>query len=65
MVMFVFALSCMVFITTITWLSYQLADSKEMNPVTAGAIGFFLSLMPPIGLIYIAYLAFKKEPGTY
>lgn len=62
MVTFLFVLSCMVFITTITWLSYQLAEAKAMNPIGAGVIGFFLSLVPPIGLIFIAYLAFKKEP---
>ena len=65
MVMFVFVLSCLIFISTVTWLSYQLADAKEMNPISAGFIGFVLSLVPPVGLVYIAYLAFKKDPERY
>ncbi|MDT0594936.1 hypothetical protein [Glaciecola petra] len=65
MVMFLFVVSCFVFVTTITWMSYQLAEAKAMNPVSAGAIGFFLSLLPPIGLIFVAYLALKEEPRQY
>lgn len=58
---FLFAVSCLVFISTITWLSYKLSESKNLNPFLHGIIGFILAFIPPFALGFIAYLAFKDE----
>ncbi|WP_076537388.1 hypothetical protein [Shewanella sp. UCD-KL21] len=51
------------FIIFITWMSYKLGKSKTSNPKTISAIGFLLSFMPPLALIFIAVLALKSEPS--
>ncbi|MFT6267966.1 MAG: hypothetical protein ACJAVV_000771 [Alphaproteobacteria bacterium] len=60
MVEFIFIVSCLVFITTITWLSYKLGDTKAMNAKFSCVLGFFLSFLPPIALFYIGFLAFRE-----
>lgn len=61
MFVFLFVVSCLVFISTITWLSYQLSEAKNERPVTHASIGFVLSFCPPLALAFIAYLAFKED----
>jgi hypothetical protein len=52
------------FVSTVTWLSYYLGCTKTENPVISGVIGFFLSLVPPLGLIYLIILSLKEEVTT-
>lgn len=61
MVEFLFVFSCLVFISTITWLSYKLGETKSMNAKMSSALGFFLSFIPPLALFYIGFLAFKND----
>ncbi|MFT4654883.1 MAG: hypothetical protein ACI82S_002543 [Patiriisocius sp.] len=64
MVEFIFIVSCLVFISTITWLSYKLGETKSMNAKTSCILGFFLSFLPPIALLYIGFLAFREGAPT-
>lgn len=52
------------FVSTVTWLSYYLGKTKTENPVVSGVIGFFTSLVPPVGLIYLVILSLKQEVDT-
>lgn len=61
MFVFLFVVSCIVFISTISWLSYKLAETRSKNPSVYAVIGFLLSFLPPVALIFIAALAFKDE----
>lgn len=61
MVLFLFVFSCLVFISTITWLSYKLGESKRMSAKLSSIFGFFLSFIPPLALFYIGFLAFKND----
>lgn len=61
MVEFIFLLSCLIFIATVTWVSYELGDVKRLNPKLSGCIGFVLSFLPPVALIYIAFLALREN----
>jgi len=61
MFIFLFVVSCLVFISTITWLSYQLGKPTGHNEVICASIGFLLSFIPPFALGYIIYLAFIDE----
>lgn len=60
MVLFLFATSCIVFISTITWLSYKLSDTATLNAKYSCILGFFLSFLPPFALLYIGFLAFRE-----
>jgi len=60
----IIAIKCLLFISTVTWLSYHLGCTKTENPVASGAIGFLLSFIPPIGLIYLIILSLKDEVTT-
>lgn len=51
----------LLFVSTVTWLSYYIGCNKTENPVAAGAIGFLLSFIPPLGLIYLIILSLKDE----
>ncbi|KFZ32063.1 hypothetical protein IDSA_05160 [Pseudidiomarina salinarum] len=42
-------------------ISYYLGRRKTTNPVIAGFIGFVLSLVPLLGIIYLAILVLKKD----
>jgi len=44
-----------------TALIYHLAKRKTQTPVIATVIGFLLSLLPPIGLIYLVVLVLKND----
>ena len=61
MVVFIFVVSCLVFITTITWLSYKLGDTKTMNAKLSSFIGFLLAFIPPLAIFYIGFLAFRND----
>jgi hypothetical protein len=54
----------LLFVSTVTWLSYYLGRTKTENPVASGVIGFLLSFIPPIGLIYLIILSLKDEVTT-
>ena len=41
-----------VYIAVVTWGSYKLGVAKTDNPKRAAMIGFFLSFLPPLALIY-------------
>lgn len=52
------------FVAVVTWLSYFLGKTKADNAMTAGTIGFFLSFLPPLALIYLVILSLKEDTGT-
>ena len=52
------------FLSTVTWLSYYLGKSKTENPVVSGVIGFLLAFLPPLALIYLITLSLKEEVST-
>lgn len=54
----------LLFVSTVTWLSYYLGCSKTENPIASAVIGFLLSFIPPIGLIYLVILSIKDEVAT-
>lgn len=62
MFVFLFVVSCLVFISTITWLSYKLAETRTSRPKLYALVGLALSFVPPVALVFIAFLAFKEEP---
>lgn len=45
----------------ITGLSYYLGKRKTQNVKPTTFIGFLLSFMPPLGLIFVAVLALKND----
>lgn len=55
---------CLLFVLTVTWLSYSLGRRKTKNPLASGVVGFLLSLVPPLGLIYLMMLFLKDEVPT-
>ncbi len=42
-------------------LSYCLARRKTSTPLISTLIGFLLALIPPLGLIYLAFLTTKSD----
>lgn len=62
--MIIIAVMCLLFVSTVTWLSYYLGRTKTENPVASGVIGFLLSFLPPFGLIYLIILSLKDEVAT-
>jgi hypothetical protein len=54
----------LLFVSTVTWLSYYLGQTKTENPVASGVIGFLLAFIPPLGLIYLIILSLKDEVTT-
>ena len=40
---------------------YYLGRRKTQNPVIAGFLGGVLTLIPPLGFIYLAVLVLKKD----
>lgn len=60
----IIVIMCLLFISTVTWLSYTLGCTKTENPMASGVIGFLLSFIPPIGLIYLIILSLKDEVTT-
>lgn len=61
--MFVILLVCafLVFAGIIARVSYHLGQTKTENPKTAAWIGFALSFLPPIALIYLVVLFLKQD----
>jgi hypothetical protein len=58
---FLFIVSCVVFVSTITWLSYKLGQTKTVNAKITCALGFILSFLPPLALLYVGFLAFRND----
>ena len=50
-----------VFILLITLISYFLGKKKTTTPKMTTLIGFLLAFIPPLGLIYIAFLVLKDD----
>ncbi|MEX1220533.1 MAG: hypothetical protein WEA82_00300 [Idiomarina sp.] len=50
-----------VFAIIVGILSYYLGKRKTNNPVIAGVLGALLSLIPVLGLIYLAVLLLKSN----
>jgi RsiW-degrading membrane proteinase PrsW (M82 family) len=44
--------------------SYYLARRKTNHPIFAAIIGGGFALIPPLGLIYLAFLVFKKDVAS-
>ncbi|CAE6948771.1 hypothetical protein ACOMICROBIO_FLGHMIGD_02982 [Vibrio sp. B1FLJ16] len=42
-------------------LSYYLGRRKTSTPIISTLIGFLLALIPPLGLIYLAFLTAKSD----
>ncbi len=49
------------FILLITLISYFLGKKKTTTPKMTTLIGFLLAFIPPLGLIYIAFLVLKDD----
>ncbi|MBU3004707.1 hypothetical protein [Paraglaciecola arctica] len=60
----IIAITSLLFIATVTWLSYYLGRTKTDNPMAAGVVGFLVSFVPPVALIYLVILSLKEEVGT-
>jgi hypothetical protein len=50
-----------VWIIIATVLTYFLAKRKTQTPVIATILGFFLSFMPPLSMIYLIVLVLKND----
>lgn len=51
----------LLFIILITVISYFLGKKKTSTPKMTAFIGFLLAFIPPLGLIYIAFLVLKND----
>jgi len=49
------------FVVVVGVISYLLGRRKTETPVLTGIVGALLALVPPLGLIYIGILVFKKN----
>ncbi|AOW78713.1 hypothetical protein A3Q34_18850 [Colwellia sp. PAMC 20917] len=49
----------------ISGLSYYLGKRKTQNVKTTTFIGFLLSFIPPLGLIFLAVLALKNDVSNH
>lgn len=49
------------FMLVIGLLSYYLGRRKTQTPVVAAVIGVLLSLIPPLGLVYLGMLLIKAD----
>ncbi|WND03587.1 hypothetical protein QGN29_04265 [Temperatibacter marinus] len=56
-------LTAIIYISTITYISYRLGMRKTEDANRAALIGFFLAFLPPFALIYLVILFFKEEEG--
>ncbi len=50
-----------IFMLIIGLLSYLLGRHKTSTPVITGVLGFFLAIVPPLGIIYLFILWFRKN----
>ncbi|WP_423186685.1 hypothetical protein ACO1PK_00250 [Alishewanella sp. d11] len=53
-----------VFVLVVGVLSYYLGRRKTEKPILAGLLGVFLCIMPPLALVYLMVLFFKKDVGV-
>jgi uncharacterized membrane protein len=51
----------LLFVLLVGAFSYYLARYKTKTPLLAALLGVLLSLMPPLALIYLVALVFKKD----
>jgi F0F1-type ATP synthase assembly protein I len=52
------------FVATVSWLSFYLGQTKTENPKASAVIGFLLAFLPPLALIYLIFLSLKEETST-
>ncbi len=52
------------FAATVTLISYRLGLTKSDNARVAALIGFLLSFLPPLALIYLVVLSLKEDAAT-
>ena len=43
---------------------YYLGRRKTQTPILAGLLGVALSIIPPLGLVYLVVLVLKKDVGS-
>lgn len=58
------ALLFLIFVTCMTVVSYKLGLTKTENARLSGWIGFLLSFLPPLALIYLVVLSLKDDAAT-
>lgn len=51
----------LLFVLLVGAFSYYLARHKTKTPLLAALLGVLLSLMPPLALLYLVVLVFKKD----
>ena len=54
----------LVFAASMAAISYRLGRTKTENARLAGWIGFLLSFLPPLALIYVIVLSLKDDAAT-
>jgi EamA domain-containing membrane protein RarD len=59
-----FALLYIAFILSMGGMCYYLGRRKTQTPVLAGILGTMLSIMPPLGLVYLAVLVLKNDVNS-
>ena len=52
------------FVITVTIISYRLGQTKSDNARMAALIGFLLSFLPPLAMIYLVVLSLKEDAAT-
>ncbi|MGB0938493.1 MAG: hypothetical protein ACPGTQ_13615 [Colwellia sp.] len=56
--------SMVLFVLSMTLLSYKLGLTRTDNAKQTAIIGFCLSFMPPFVLCYLVFLLLKEDAGT-
>lgn len=51
----------LVYVSTITYVSYRLGVTKTENPKLSALVGFLLAFLPPLALIYLVVLLLRDE----
>jgi hypothetical protein len=51
----------LLFATAVTLISYRLGLTKTDSARAAALIGLLLSFLPPLALIYLAFLSLKED----
>lgn len=57
-------ITVVVFVVTVTRVSYVLGTTKTENAKVAAVIGLVLCLLPPLALIYLVVLTFKEDASV-
>ena len=53
--------SLILFVPLVGFLSFYLGTLKTTSPKVIGLVGVVLSIVPPLGLIYLGALALKED----